>query len=108
MLFPAISQPNALPALIAISTAPRFSAGSAPGSPRQTGQTCVLGGAPNAVGQVQKILLRVRSWACTSSPMTGSQSASAIVHLLHLERAAFSPEDRERAQSLRRVRLEPE
>jgi hypothetical protein len=34
-----------------------------PGMPRQTGQTWVLGGAPNSVEQPQKILVRVLSWA---------------------------------------------
>src|SRR6266446_10241303 len=74
MLRSATLQPNAFPARTAISTAARFSAGSAPGRPRHTGHTCVLGGAPNAVEQEQKILLWVSSCACTSSPMTGSQS----------------------------------
>ena len=60
------------------STALRFNTGNAPGSPRHTGQTCELGGAPKAVEQAQKILLLVRSCACTSSPMTGSQSFSAL------------------------------
>src|SRR5438876_11532368 len=80
MLRVEIRQPNALPALTAISTTARFKAGSAPGRPRQTGHTCVLGGAPNAVGQAQKIFERVRSCACTSRPMTGSKSAAGIVH----------------------------
>jgi hypothetical protein len=31
--------------------------------PRQTGQMWVLGGAPNAVEQAQKILVLVLSWA---------------------------------------------
>jgi hypothetical protein len=34
----------------------------------------VLGGAPKAVEQPQKIFVVVLSWACTSSPMTGSNS----------------------------------
>jgi hypothetical protein len=34
----------------------------------------VLGGAPKAVEQPQKILVRVLSWAWTSSPMTGVNS----------------------------------
>ena len=38
--------PARAPARTASSTARRFSTGSAPGSPRQTGQTCVFGGAP--------------------------------------------------------------
>ena len=57
---------------MAKSTACRLSTGSAPGRPRQTGQTCEFGGAPKAVLQPQKILVRVRSWAWISSPMTGS------------------------------------
>src|SRR5712691_4656474 len=76
----AILQPKALPALMAISTAARFREGSAPGNPRQTGHTCVLGGAPNAVGLAQKIFERVSSCACTSRPMTGSKSAAGIFH----------------------------
>src|SRR5207253_10122863 len=78
MLRSAILQPKALPALIAISTAALFSAGKAPGSPRQTGQTCVLGGAPNCVEQPQKIFDRVSSCAWTSRPMTGSKSATGM------------------------------
>src|SRR4051812_48658162 len=73
-------QPKALPALMAISTAARLSEGRAPGSPRQTGQTWVLGGAPKCVGQGQKIFVRVRSSAWTSRPMTGSKSAAGMVH----------------------------
>src|ERR1700733_15369749 len=65
----------ARPAWIAISTARRFNTGHAPGSPRQTGQTLVLGGAPKPVGQPQKILVRVLSWTCTSNPITGSYFA---------------------------------
>ena len=53
-------------------TARRFNTGSAPGSPRQTGQTLVLGGAPKLVGHPQKIFVAVESCTCTSSPMTGS------------------------------------
>src|SRR5713226_2514252 len=59
------------------ATALRLRTGSAPGYPRQTGQTCVFGGAPNVVGQAQKIFERVRSRACTSRPMTASQSVTA-------------------------------
>src|SRR5262245_54222128 len=64
--------PSASAARIASSTAARFSTGSAPGSPRHTGHTCVLGGAPNVVLQPQKIFDAVRSWAWISRPMTGS------------------------------------
>src|SRR5579863_8002590 len=62
-------------AWIAISSARPFKTGSAPGCPRHTGQTFVLGGAPNPVAQPQKILVRVFSWTCTSSPITGSYFA---------------------------------
>ncbi len=59
------------------STTLRLSTGSTPGMPRQTGQVCVLGGDPKAVEQLQKIFVLVFSWACTSSPMTGSNSILA-------------------------------
>ncbi len=52
-------------------TARRLRTGSVPGNPRQTGQVAELGGAPTVTGQAQNILERVRSWAWTSSPMTG-------------------------------------
>src|SRR6266496_2910364 len=52
--------------------------GSAPGRPRHTGQTFVLGGAPNAVEQPQNILDTVRSCTCVSSPMTVSHSGVAV------------------------------
>ncbi len=57
---------------IASSTARRLSTGSAPGYPRQTGQTFVFGGAPNAVAQPQKIFVCVSRRAWTSRPMTVS------------------------------------
>ena len=62
---------------MASSTAAWLSTGSAPGSPRQTGQTLLLGCAPKLVGQPQKILVAVASWTWTSSPMTGSYLAIA-------------------------------
>ena len=68
---------SASAAFTAIATASRFSTGSAPGRPRQTGQVLVFGGAPNLVEQPQKILERVRSWTCTSSPITGSYFLSS-------------------------------
>jgi hypothetical protein len=37
----------------------------------------VFGGAPKLVGQPQKIFVRVASWTCTSSPITGSYRAIA-------------------------------
>src|SRR6185503_15867620 len=79
MLRSAILQPNAFPARTAISTAALFNAGRAPGKPRQTAQTCVFGAAPNCVEQPQKILLRVRSCACTSRPITGSKSETGTL-----------------------------
>ena len=61
---------------IADSTAVRFTTGSEPGRPRQTGQTWVFGSAPNSVGQPQNILLFVDSSTCTSSPSTGSKRST--------------------------------
>src|SRR5215210_3331219 len=47
--------------------------GSTPGMPKQIGQTWVFGGAPAySAEQPQNILLAVRSWEWTSSPMTAS------------------------------------
>src|SRR5689334_1028137 len=67
-----IVQFSAMEAFTAMATASRFSTGSAPGIPRQTGQVCAFAGAPNFVEQPQKIFECVSSWQCTSSPMTGS------------------------------------
>lgn len=64
--------PVASAAITAYSTALRFSTGSDPGMPRQTGQVFAFGGSPNRVGQEQKIFVSVLSWAWTSRPMTGS------------------------------------
>src|SRR5216683_7101881 len=69
------------PASVANSTALRFSTGKAPGIPRHTGQTLVLGGAPKRVEQEQKIFDAVRSWTCTSSPMTGSYVVEAATEV---------------------------
>ena len=47
--------------------------GSAPGSPRHTGQTWLFGRAPSyAVEHAQNIFEAVRSWQWTSMPMTAS------------------------------------
>src|SRR5271154_3636883 len=70
-------QPSAIAASTAKSTALRFSTGRAPGRPRQTGQTLEFGGAPKRAEHEQKILVTVRSWTCTSSPITGSYLARA-------------------------------
>src|ERR1700674_949593 len=63
---------RAMAASVANSTAFLFNTGSAPGSPRQTGQTLVFGGDPKRVEHEQKILDAVRSCTWTSRPMTGS------------------------------------
>ena len=44
------------------SNAVRFMTGRTPGIPKQTGQTCELGGAPNLVLHPQKSFDFVRSW----------------------------------------------
>src|SRR5438445_5234802 len=68
---------RAIDANTANSTALRFSTGNAPGNPRQTGQTLVLGGPPNRVEHEQKVFVIVRSCTGTSSPITGSYRARA-------------------------------
>src|SRR5205814_3587479 len=68
---------SAMAARTAKSTVFLLRTGSAPGSPRQTGQTFVFGGAPNAVEQPQKIFDAVSNCTWTSSPMTGSYLASS-------------------------------
>jgi hypothetical protein len=73
----AIEQLSASPMRIVASIAARFATGSAPGRPRQTGQTWVLGSAPKSVGQPQNILVLVPSSTCVSRPMTGSKRATA-------------------------------
>ena len=52
---------SAIAASVANSTAFLLSTGSAPGIPRQTGQTFVFGRAPNRVEQEQKIFVTVKS-----------------------------------------------
>ena len=52
---------NAKAASTANSTAFRFNTGNAPGRPKHTGQTLLLGGSPKRVEHEQKILLAVRS-----------------------------------------------
>src|SRR5437870_2912040 len=69
--------------MIISSTARRLMTGSVPGIPRQTGQTWLFGGAPAySAEQPQNILLAVRSWECTSSPMTASYAVSDEVGAL--------------------------
>src|SRR3954465_14968023 len=67
---------------MAESTAWRLSTGNDPGSPRHTGHTLVLGSSPKALRQPQNSLVAVRSSQWTSSPITISQSDSAIDGLL--------------------------
>src|SRR5216683_8430910 len=74
-------QPRAKAARPANSTAFRLSTGRAPGKPKQTGQTLVFGGSPKRVEQEQNILVAVRSWTCTSSPMTGSYFARTAAEM---------------------------
>ena len=50
-------------------SASSLATGSTPGRPRQTGQTLVLGGAPNSLAQPHHIFDFVLSWTCVSSPM---------------------------------------
>ncbi len=58
------------------SIAVAFATGSAPGRPRQVGQVCVFGGAPNSVEQPQNIFDAVPSSTWVSSPITGSYRVS--------------------------------
>ena len=69
-------QLSASEAEVANSTARALSTGNAPGNPRQTGQTLVLGSDPNLLVQPQKALVAVSSCTWTSRPMTGSYFAS--------------------------------
>jgi len=69
-----MSQLVARPASTMDSMAARLGTGSAPGSPRHTGQVWVLGAAPNSNLQPQNILVSsVVSSAWISRPMTASQ-----------------------------------
>src|SRR5437588_4359163 len=79
MLWGLIEQFSARAVRSTCSTAARFGTGRLPGSPRQTGQHWVFGGAPNAVLQPQNILLAVKSSACTSMPITASYRVAVVV-----------------------------
>ena len=63
---------KARPMRIAYSIAIRFTTGSEPGRPRQTGHTWLFGSAPNVVMQPQNILVLVPSSTWVSRPMSGS------------------------------------
>src|SRR5438270_5891242 len=65
----AMSQPSMRPVSTVMRSASWFITGNAPGKPRQTGQVCVFGSAPNSTGEAQNIFERVLSWTCTSRPM---------------------------------------
>jgi hypothetical protein len=54
---------------MAYSKAFLFSVGKEPGRPKQTGQVCEFGGAPNSVEQEQKSFDSVLSCTCTSNPI---------------------------------------
>src|SRR3954469_18610597 len=71
-----MSQLSASPIRMVASMAARVATGRAPGSPRHTGQTWVLGSAPKPVGQPQNIFVFVPSSTCTSRPITGSKRAT--------------------------------
>src|SRR4029077_18530393 len=76
---------------MADSTACRLTTGSDPGRPRQVGQVCVLGSAPNSVGQPQNILEAVLSSTCTSSPSAGSNCSSAVSKSIRVVTLIVSP-----------------
>src|ERR1700747_504989 len=76
-----IWQCNAMAASVANSTALRFRTGKAPGRPRQTGHTLVLGGSPKRVEQEQKILEAVSNWTCTSRRRTVPYLGRAAMEL---------------------------
>src|SRR6185369_12807132 len=79
MLWRLIMQFRATAVRRTCSTAAWFGTGRLPGSPRQTGQHCVFGGAPNSVLHPQNILLAVKSSACTSIPITASYRVAVVV-----------------------------
>src|SRR5271156_344183 len=62
------------PVLIACSTQNRLITGSMPGIAASTGETWLLGSAPNAVAAPENSLALLTTWAWTSSPITISHS----------------------------------
>src|SRR5205809_8047209 len=87
-------RPRASAARAPKSTTRRFKTGSAPGSPRQTGQVFAFGSDPKRVEHPQKIFDSVLSWAWTSSPMMVSQSliVSSSVFRVHYRQSKAKPE----------------
>ena len=71
MLRSEISDPIIRPTFTVLRIASRFITGSAPGSPRHTGQTVVFGSPSVCAGHAQNIFVRVFNCTCTSSPMEG-------------------------------------
>src|SRR6185312_4231237 len=90
----------AMDARAANSTARSLSTGSAPGRPRQTGQTLVFGAEPKRFTQPQKALVSVRSWTWTSSPMTGSYLAKISGERLNAVLILFSLEQNSKFHGL--------
>src|SRR5688572_27585525 len=88
--------PQARPARMVLSTAARLMKGSVPGWPRQTGQVRELGGAPKRFRHRQNILVRVESWTCTSSPITGSHFGCREALTLISSATAVLPPARDR------------
>src|ERR1700732_5172386 len=94
---------RAMAASVANSTAFLFSTGSAPGSPRQTGQTLVFGGDPKRVEHEQKIFDAVSSCTWTSRPMTGSYLELAAMEVSGLVTIKSDYKSRLGAQPRRRA-----
>src|ERR1700747_2195745 len=88
---------RARPIRIVYSIAARFTTGSEPGRPRQTGQTWVLGSAPEVVVQAQNILVLVLSSTWVSSPITGSYRSIASANGTSVSMAIFIAPSRRRA-----------
>ena len=68
-----IEQSSARPILMMRLIASRLGTGSAPGSPRQTGHTLVLGAASKRAGHPQNIFDSVDNSTWVSRPITASQ-----------------------------------
>ena len=62
------------PVRTACSTQVRLITGSMPGMAASTSETWLLGGAPKAVAAPENNFAADITWACTSRPMTTSQS----------------------------------
>src|SRR5215469_10150433 len=94
-----MSHPSMSPVSTVIRNASWFITGRAPGRPRQTGQVCVFGSAPNSTGEAQNILERVLSWTCTSKPMVAmcfiapsiiAEALKRVPLFCHVERSETS------------------